>query len=79
MTIIPLTSEILNSTKKYHSKPLSPLKYYRAKHKWTQQQLANRTHISAGMIAHYEQGTRTIPEDRKKIFAKVLGCKVLDL
>ena len=79
MTIIPLTDEILNSVKKYHNRPITPLKYYRTKKKWTQQELAWRTHLSVCIIGHYEQGTRPIPEDRKIIFAKALGCNVSDL
>lgn len=79
MTIIPLTEEIINNTKIYHDKKPTKLKLLRTAKKWTQQELANRTRISVAMLGHYEQGTRKIPEERKKIIAKVLGCKIKDL
>lgn len=79
MTILPLTDEIIKAVKVYHDKKPSKIKELRTAHHWTQQELANRTRISVPMIGHYEQGTRKIPDDKKKILAKVLGCKISEL
>lgn len=79
MTILPLTDEIINAKKVYHQKEDSTMKKLRRSRGWTQQELAYRTHLSVPMIQHYEQGTKNIPADRKRIIAKVLRCKISDL
>lgn len=79
MTILPLTDEIINAKKVYHDRKPSKIKELRLAHRWTQQELANRTRISVSMITHYELGTRALPDDKKKILAKVLGCKMSEL
>ena len=49
------------------------LRKYRKKHKMKAEEAAEKVEISLGTLYAYERGTRPIPSDKLKLFAKAYG------
>lgn len=79
MTILPLPDEILSSQKVYHNRPESKMKKIRKSRGMTQQDVSYRTRISVSLLSQYELGIKKIPDEKLKLIAKALKCKVSDL